>query len=152
MPRRARCSCAGAMRRGCGASRMRSATCSCAAPAAMPRRGRSHSAAISLPCRPAGGAFDGVFGVLAGLEVIRALDEAGVATRAPLELVNWTNEEGSRFRPAMMGSRVFAGDLALKAALAITDDHGTSVAQALRETGQAGPLVPSQRGWRCWLE
>jgi beta-ureidopropionase / N-carbamoyl-L-amino-acid hydrolase len=101
---------------------------------------------------PTGGRFDGVFGVLAGLEVIRALDEAGVATRAPLELVNWTNEEGSRFRPAMMGSRVFAGDLALKAALAITDDHGTSVAQALRETGQAGPLVPSQRGWRCWLE
>ncbi|MGC1411356.1 MAG: M20/M25/M40 family metallo-hydrolase, partial [Acetobacteraceae bacterium] len=49
---------------------------------------------------PTGGRFDGVFGVLAGLEVIRALDAAGTATRAPLELVNWTNEEGSRFRPA----------------------------------------------------
>ena len=71
---------------------------------------------------PTGGRFDGVFGVLAGLEVMRALDEAGIRTRAPLELVNWTNEEGSRFRPAMMGSRVHAGDMALEDALAITDD------------------------------
>jgi N-carbamoyl-L-amino-acid hydrolase len=70
---------------------------------------------------PTGGRFDGVFGVLAGLEVMRALHEAGVRTRAPLELVNWTNEEGSRFAPAMMGSRVFAGTLPLETALATTD-------------------------------
>ncbi len=101
---------------------------------------------------PTGGRFDGVSGVLTGLEIMRALHEAGVRTRAPLELVNWTNEEASRFRPAMMGSRVHAGDMTLEAALAITDDHGTSVAQALRETGQAGPLAPSPRGWSCWLE
>ncbi len=101
---------------------------------------------------PTGGRFDGVFGVLAGLEVMRALDQAGVRTRAPLELVNWTNEEGSRFRPAMMGSRVFAGDLALETALAITDDRGVSVAQALRDSGQAGPLAPAPRDWMCWLE
>jgi len=101
---------------------------------------------------PTGGRFDGVFGVLAGLEVLRTLHDAGVVTRAPLELVNWTNEEGSRFRPAMMGSRVFASDLALETALAITDDNGTSVAEALRASGQAGALVPSQRGWACWLE
>ena len=62
---------------------------------------------------PTGGRFDGIAGVLAGLEVIRALDDAGIRTRAPLELVNWTNEEGSRFRPAMMGSRVAAGELPL---------------------------------------
>ena len=68
-------------------------------------------------------------------------------TRAPLELVNWTNEEGSRFRPAMMGSRVAAGELPLEDALAITDDAGVSVAQALRDSGQAGPLTPSPRGW-----
>jgi beta-ureidopropionase / N-carbamoyl-L-amino-acid hydrolase len=101
---------------------------------------------------PTGGRFDGVFGVLAGLEVMRALDQAGLRTRAPLELVNWMNEEGSRFRPAMMGSRVFAGDMELEAALAITDDAGISVAEALKSSGQAGPLPPSQRGWICWLE
>ncbi|HVC59644.1 MAG TPA: M20 family metallo-hydrolase [Acetobacteraceae bacterium] len=101
---------------------------------------------------PTGGRFDGVFGVLAGLEVMRALEDAGMRTRAPLELVNWTNEEGSRFRPAMMGSRVFASDMRLEDALAITDDAGISVGQALRDSGQAGPLTPSPRGWACWLE
>jgi N-carbamoyl-L-amino-acid hydrolase len=101
---------------------------------------------------PTGGRFDGVFGVLAGLEVMRTLGEAGVHTRAPLELVNWTNEEGSRFRPAMMGSRVHAGDMQLETALAITDDHGTTVVQALRDSSQAGALTPAPRGWACWLE
>lgn len=101
---------------------------------------------------PTGGRFDGVAGVLAGLEVLRALTDAQVLTRKPLELVNWMNEEGSRFRPAMMGSRVHAGDMELETALAITDDDGISVAQALRDSGQAGPLTPSQRGWSAWLE
>jgi N-carbamoyl-L-amino-acid hydrolase len=101
---------------------------------------------------PTGGRFDGVFGVLAGLEVVRALDEAGITTRAALELVNWTNEEGSRFRPAMMGSRVHAADMALEDALAITDDRGISVGEALRDCGHAGTLAPSPRGWACWLE
>ncbi len=101
---------------------------------------------------PTGGRFDGVFGMLAGLEVMRALDEAGITTRAPLELVNWTNEEGSRFRPAMMGSRVHAADMTLEDALAITDDKGTSVRDALQASRQAGALTPSPRGWACWLE
>ena len=101
---------------------------------------------------PTGGRFDGVFGVLAGLEVLRTLDEAGIVTRAPLELVNWTNEEGSRFRPAMMGRRVHAADMTLEAALAITDDNGITVRAALQTSGQAGPLTPSPRGWACWLE
>ena len=101
---------------------------------------------------PTGGRFDGAFGVLAGLEVIRALQEAGAQTKASLELVNWTNEEGSRFKPAMMGSRVFAGDMELGAALATVDDNGISVARALRDNGQAGPLVPSPREWSYWLE
>jgi N-carbamoyl-L-amino-acid hydrolase len=101
---------------------------------------------------PTGGRFDGVFGVLAGLEAMRTLHDAGVRTRAPLELVNWMNEEGSRFAPAMMGSRVFAGGLALEAALAITDDNGVTVARALRDSGQAGPVAPGPRDWACWLE
>jgi beta-ureidopropionase / N-carbamoyl-L-amino-acid hydrolase len=101
---------------------------------------------------PTGGRFDGVAGVLAGLEVVRALDDAGITTRAPLELVNWTNEEGSRFRPAMMGSRVHAADMTLEAALAITDDKSISVRDALHAAGQAGALPPSPRGWAAWLE
>ena len=101
---------------------------------------------------PTGGRFDGVFGVLAGLEVMRALEDASHTTRTPLELVNWTNEEGSRFAPAMMGSRVFANELRLEDALAIADDTGVTVAQALRDSGQVGPLTPSPRGWACWLE
>jgi beta-ureidopropionase / N-carbamoyl-L-amino-acid hydrolase len=101
---------------------------------------------------PTGGRFDGPFGVLAGLEVMRALQEAGAQTEGSLELVNWTNEEGSRFKPAMMGSRVFAGDVELGAALATVDDNGISVAQALEDSGQAGPLAPSPREWSHWLE
>jgi N-carbamoyl-L-amino-acid hydrolase len=62
------------------------------------------------------------------------------------------NEEGSRFRPAMMGSRVAAGAFPLQDALAITDDDGVSVAQALQESGQAGPLAPAPRDWSAWLE
>ena len=62
-----------------------------------------------LDTQPTGGRFDGVYGVLAGLEVIRTLEDAGVETEAPVEVVVWTNEEGARFPPAMMGSGVFAG-------------------------------------------
>ena len=101
---------------------------------------------------PTGGRFDGVFGVLAGLEVMRVLHDHGIRTAAPLELVNWTNEEGSRFRPAMMGSRVFAGDLDLAAALATVDDDGVTVAAALAASGQAGTAALGGRDWACWLE
>src|ERR1700722_573120 len=112
------------------------------------RRDGTDPAAHAVACGshldtvPTGGRFDGVFGVLAGLEIMRALDAAGISTRALLELVNWTNEEGSRFRPAMMGSRVHAADMSLEDALAITDDTGTSVRQALQASGQAGALTP----------
>ena len=106
---------------------------------------------------PTGGRFDGVSGVLAGLEVMRALDEAGLRTRRPLELVNWTNEEGSRFRPAMMGSRVHAHELSLAQALATKDDAGVSVAEALREMGMYStalprPRAPGPRDWAAWIE
>jgi N-carbamoyl-L-amino-acid hydrolase len=101
---------------------------------------------------PTGGRFDGIFGVLAGLEVLRTLHEAGLSTHAPLELVNWTNEEGTRFRPAMMGSRVHAGHLPLAEALATADDAGTTVAQALAATGLAGPTPPAPRNWACLIE
>ena len=99
---------------------------------------------------PTGGRFDGVFGVLAGLEVMRALHGAPLA--APLELVVWTNEEGSRFAPAMMGSRVHAGDLALERALTTEDDDGVTVGEALAETYQIGFAAPGRRDWAAWIE
>jgi N-carbamoyl-L-amino-acid hydrolase len=99
---------------------------------------------------PTGGRFDGVFGVLAGLEVMRALH--GMALPAPLELVVWTNEEGSRFAPAMMGSRVHAGALPLDVALMTRDDAGMTVAEALAESYQVGFGSPGRRDWACWIE
>jgi N-carbamoyl-L-amino-acid hydrolase len=62
-----------------------------------------------LDTQPTGGKFDGVLGVLGALEAMRSLHEAGYETNAPIEIVNWTNEEGSRFAPAMLASGVFAG-------------------------------------------
>ena len=132
-------------------SRTRSATCSSAEPVLTPAA-PAVAFGSHLDTVPTGGRFDGIAGVLAGLEVLRALHDAGVTTRAPLELVNWMNEEGSRFRPAMMGSRVAAGTLPLIDALAVTDDSGVSVAQALADTHQAGPLTPAPRDWSAWLE
>ncbi|WP_201213114.1 Zn-dependent hydrolase [Pseudomonas sp. S36] len=91
-----------------------------------------------LDTQPEGGRFDGVYGVLAGLEVLRRLDDLGIRTRKPLEVAVWTNEEGARFTPAMFGSAVFTGALTLQAALAIRDAEGITVAEALRTTGYAG--------------
>ncbi|WP_244640283.1 Zn-dependent hydrolase [Aureimonas glaciei] len=62
-----------------------------------------------LDTQPTGGKYDGVLGVLAGLEVIRTLDDLGIRTKHPIVAVNWTNEEGTRFAPAMLASGVFAG-------------------------------------------
>lgn len=91
-----------------------------------------------LDTQPEGGRFDGVYGVLAGLEVVRTLNDLGIQTRKPLEVAVWTNEEGARFTPAMFGSAVFTGVMALDAALAVRDAGGISVAQALQRTGYAG--------------
>ena len=91
-----------------------------------------------LDTQAAGGRFDGILGVLAGLEILRALDDAGIATRRAIEVVNWTNEEGGRFPPPMLCSGVFAGVHDLDWALARTDQAGVTVAQALDAIGWAG--------------
>ncbi|MCO7614256.1 Zn-dependent hydrolase [Pseudomonas chlororaphis] len=91
-----------------------------------------------LDTQPEGGRFDGVYGVLAGLEVVRRLNDLGIQTRKPLEVAVWTNEEGARFTPAMFGSAVFTGVMRLDAALAVRDAEGISVAQALQRSGYAG--------------
>src|SRR4051812_10118736 len=74
-----------------------------------------------------GGRYDGNYGVLAGLEVVRALNEANVTTRRPIAVAFFTNEEGARFHPDMMGSLVYAGGMALNEVYAATDKDGLSV-------------------------
>ncbi len=96
-----------------------------------------------IDTQPTGGKFDGNYGVLAGLEVVRTLNAAGVRTRAPTEVAVWTNEEGSRFVPVMMGSGVFAGAFTLEHALAQRDAQGVSVGEALASIGYAGQLGPA---------
>jgi len=91
-----------------------------------------------LDTQPEGGRFDGVYGVLAGLEVVRRLNDLNIQTRKPLEVAVWTNEEGARFTPAMLGSAVFTGSLSLEKGLASKDADGISVAEALANTGYNG--------------
>jgi len=88
--------------------------------------------------QPSGGKFDGAYGVLAGLEVVRTLNDRGLQTDAPIEVAAWTNEEGSRFTPVMMGSGVFAGAFSLQHALSRTDVEGKSVGDELARIGYAG--------------
>ena len=99
-----------------------------------------------LDSQPSGGKFDGAYGVMAGLEVLRTLNEAGVRTRAPLEVVSWTNEEGSRFTPVMMGSGVFAGVFPLGHVLGQKDVENKTVEDALRSIGYAGEAPPHRLG------
>ncbi len=105
-----------------------------------------------LDTQPTGGKFDGVLGVLAGLEVMRTLHRAGYVTKAPLELVNWTNEEGSRFSPAMQGSAAFASLLTPEATLNATDRDGTRYGDALAAIGYAGELGPGSRFYSAFYE
>src|SRR5579871_3536694 len=77
-----------------------------------------------LDTQPTGGRFDGVYGVLAGLEVVRTLNEQRICTRRPIEVASWTNEEGARFVPAMLGSAVVAGKYDLEYAYSRTDKAG----------------------------
>jgi beta-ureidopropionase / N-carbamoyl-L-amino-acid hydrolase len=88
--------------------------------------------------QPTGGRYDGIYGVLGGLEVVRALNDAGIETERPIDVVIWTNEEGSRFAPAMVASGVFAGVYALDYGLARTDPSGATLGAELARIGYAG--------------
>ncbi|MFS7241516.1 Zn-dependent hydrolase [Serratia proteamaculans] len=88
--------------------------------------------------QPNGGRFDGIYGVLAGLEVIRTLNDRQIATERAMEVVNWTNEEGARFAPAMISSGVFAGVFDLAYGLSRSDAQGISLGEALQHIGYAG--------------
>ena len=91
-----------------------------------------------LDTQPTGGRFDGVYGVLTGLEVIRSLNDHGIQTRYPIEAACWTNEEGSRFAPAMVASGVFAGIYDLEYGLSRADSAGRTMGQELERIGYAG--------------
>jgi N-carbamoyl-L-amino-acid hydrolase len=98
-----------------------------------------------------GGRYDGILGVLCGLEIVRTLNDRGLQTKRGIEVICWTNEEGARFNPPMMGSMAFAGVLPLESVLATTDDSGITVAEALDEIGYAGP-APVGREFDSYLE
>ncbi len=106
-----------------------------------------------LDTQPTGGKFDGVLGVLAGLEMLRAMHEAGVRTRAPILLINWTNEEGARFSPPMMGSGVAIGVFTEDEILAKTDPAGAVFRRELARIGWQGEDDPSwARGLGAYFE
>jgi N-carbamoyl-L-amino-acid hydrolase len=91
-----------------------------------------------LDSQPSGGKFDGALGVIAGLEVMRTLNDLGIETEAPVELVNWTDEEGSRFGKAMMGSGVWAGVFTQEATEALLDTEGVAMGAAMDAIGYRG--------------
>ncbi|HJU39998.1 MAG TPA: Zn-dependent hydrolase [Tahibacter sp.] len=90
--------------------------------------------------QPTGGRFDGIYGVLGGLEVIRSLNDRGIRTRRAIETVIWTNEEGSRFAPAMVASGVFAGVFTEEYGLSRADVDGKTVGEELKRIGYAGDI------------
>jgi N-carbamoyl-L-amino-acid hydrolase len=96
-----------------------------------------------LDTQPTGGKFDGVLGVLAGLELMRALHDAGAETEAPLVLINWTNEEGARFSPPMMGSGAAMGIFTEEEVLAKRDAGGKQFGEELRRIGWQGAADPA---------
>ncbi|MEQ9322275.1 MAG: Zn-dependent hydrolase [Polyangiaceae bacterium] len=91
-----------------------------------------------IDSQPTGGKFDGIYGVLSGLEVIRALNDTGIETDAAIEVAAWTNEEGSRFAPAMVASGVFAGVFDLEYGLSRADLDGKTMGEELERIGYAG--------------
>jgi beta-ureidopropionase / N-carbamoyl-L-amino-acid hydrolase len=105
-----------------------------------------------IDTQPTGGKFDGNYGVLAGLEVIRTLNEHNIRTRAPIEVAFWTNEEGSRFVPVMMGSGVFCGAFTLESAYAARDTEGKTVGEELARIGYLGDQVPGRHPIGAYFE
>lgn len=120
------------------------------------REGRNNTAlpivmGSHLDTQPKGGRFDGIYGVLAGMEVLQCLDDAQIMTSHPIELVVWMNEEGARFTPAMMGSATFIGVLSMQDAYSKKDKQDISVYQELLRTGQIGEY-PLARAFRAYYE
>lgn len=105
-----------------------------------------------IDTQPTGGKFDGNYGVLAALEVVRTLNDHQIKTEAPIEVAFWTNEEGSRFVPVMMGSGVFCGAFTLEHAYAATDVDGKTVRGELERIGYLGDQVPGDHPIGAYFE
>ncbi len=105
-----------------------------------------------LDSQPTGGKFDGAYGVLAGLEVIETLNDADIATAHPIEVVSWTNEEGARFAPAMIGSGVFTGVFDLQYGLTRADKLERTIGEELERIGYAGEAPVGGRKYRAAFE
>ncbi len=105
-----------------------------------------------IDTQPTGGKFDGNYGVLAGIEVVRTLNDHGIETEAPIEVAFWTNEEGSRFVPVMMGSGVFAKAFTLEHAYAATDTEGKTVKGELERIGYIGEQEPGDHPIGAYFE
>ncbi|MBC3929956.1 Zn-dependent hydrolase [Undibacterium sp. CY21W] len=105
-----------------------------------------------IDTQPTGGKFDGNYGVLAALEVVRTLNDHHIETEAPIEVAFWTNEEGSRFVPVMMGSGVFCGAFTLETAYAAKDTEGKTVGDELERIGYKGTEVPGQHPIGAYFE
>ncbi len=105
-----------------------------------------------LDTQPTGGKFDGALGVMAALEVVRSLNDLDIKTRHPIEIAMWTNEEGSRFAPAMIASGVFAGVFPLDIALPIKDIEGKTIGAELHRIGYAGSEAVGGRPVHAFFE
>jgi len=105
-----------------------------------------------LDTQPTGGKYDGVLGVLSGLEIVRSLNAREIRTRHPIVVVNWTNEEGSRFAPAMLASGVFAGVIGLDEAYARTDAEGLRFGDELERIGFKGDEPVGGRPMKAFFE
>jgi len=105
-----------------------------------------------LDTQPTGGRYDGVLGVLAGLEVIRSMNDLGIRTKHPIVVTNWTNEEGARFAPAMLASGVFAGIHTLDYAYGRKDQDGKTFGDELKRIGWVGDEPVGQRKMHAYLE
>ena len=121
------------------------------------RGGRSDASPVVLTgshvdTQPSGGKFDGNYGVLAGLEVLRTLNDAGIETEKPVGVAIWTNEEGSRFVPVMGGSGAFAGVFPLEHLLGQRDIEGVTFGEALRRIGYAGSAPVGGRALDAYFE
>src|SRR6201987_972514 len=121
------------------------------------RKGRDMSKApvglgSHLDTQPTGGKFDGVLGTLAALEVVRTLNDAGIETELPICICNWTNEEGSRFAPAMMASAAYVGDFTTDNILGRKDAAGMTVGEALDGIGYRGSEPVGQQKFGAFVE
>ncbi|WP_029074335.1 Zn-dependent hydrolase [Kaistia adipata] len=105
-----------------------------------------------LDTQPTGGKYDGVLGVLSGLEVVRSMNDLGIRTRHPVVVTNWTNEEGARFAPAMLASGVFAGALTLDYAYERRDLEGKSFGDELKRIGWVGDEAVGARKMHAYIE